>query len=295
VKVAVTGGTGFVGRHLVNRLLKDNHEITVLTHLKSADNLFASKVRLVSGSVDSTAEMVPAFQGAAMVFHLIGIIAETRTKTFEKTVAQGTRNVMTACREAGVKKIFYLSALGTSSNAVNAYFRTKFVAEETVKDSRLNWTIFRPSIIYGQGDGFLTLISKLIKLSPIVPIFGSGNYRMQPVYIDDLTEAMAKAALMPGSNGQTIDIGGPERLEYVTVINKIKKALKKKRLNIHIPFAVITPVAALLEKLLKPAPLTKDQLSMLKMGSVGDITAMRTLLGIEPRKFEDGLKLVFGE
>lgn len=295
MKVAVTGGTGFVGRNLVNRLIENNHEVTVLTHRQSGDNLFNGKIHLVAGSIDKTHEIVPAFQGVSVVFHLVGIIAETKTKTFDKTVSQGTKNVIAACREADVKKIIYLSALGTSADAGSNYFRTKYEAEEAIKDSGLNWTMCRSSIIYGIGDGFLTLISKLIKLSPIVPIFGDGQYRMQPVYIDDLTKCLMESAENPEADRQTIDIGGPEQLEYETIINQIKKSLNKKRLNFHIPFSVITPVAAILENIFKPAPLTKDQLTMLKMENIGDISSMRNLFGIDPVRFEDGLKLVFGE
>jgi uncharacterized protein YbjT (DUF2867 family) len=295
VNIAVTGGTGFVGRHLVNRLVEHNHQITVLTHRNSGRNLFGKKVQFCSGSVENTADMVRAFENAEIVFHLVGIIAETKTKSFDKTVSKGTTNVVNACQQAGVKKIIYVSALGTSSEAKGGYMRAKYEAEESVKSSGLKWTILRPSIIYGNQDGFLTLLAKLVKLSPVIPIFGDGKYELQLVHINDLTKAMSKIVEMPETDGETIDIVGPEKLDYVTVVYEIKKALKKKRLNIHIPFGVITPIAVLLEKLLKPAPLTRDQLLMLKQGSTGNIVKMRELLGIEPVKFENGLKLVFGD
>jgi NADH dehydrogenase len=295
VKIAVTGGTGFVGRHLVNRLLQDSHSITVLTHRNSGENIFDNRVRIVPGSVDSTSKMATAFQDCQVVFHLVGIIAETKRNTFEKTVDEGTRNVVTACREAQVKKIIYLSSMGTSEKAATAYHKTKYAAERHIKNSGLDSVIFRPSIIYGKGDGFLTLMSKLIKFLPFVPIFGDGQYQLQPVYIDDLTSAMAQAVNNPQASGQIIDIGGPEQLGYVTVINTIKKILAKKRLNLHIPFGVIKPVAAVMEFFLKPAPLTLDQLKMLRMGNTGDITKMRAIFGIEPVRFEDGLKRIIGE
>lgn len=295
MKVAVTGGTGFVGRHLVNRLLKDNHEITVLTHRKSGENIFDNRVRMISGSVNSASEMVPAFQGCQVIFHLVGIIAETRKNTFEKTVVEGTRNVVAACREAKVKKIIYLSAMGTSEFAETTYHRTKYQAEQTVINSGLEWVIFRASVIYGEDDSFLAILSKVIKYFPFIPIFGDGRYKLQPVYIEDLTNAMAKAVVTPSAAGQIIDIGGPEQLDYMTIMNKIKKTLGKKRLNFHIHFRVIKPVAALMELFLKPAPLTVDQLTMLKMGNTGDISKMRALFGIEPVTFEDGLKKVIGD
>ncbi|MGH8015676.1 MAG: SDR family oxidoreductase, partial [Candidatus Zixiibacteriota bacterium] len=161
MKVAITGGAGFVGRNLVFRLLKDNHEITVLTHRQAAENLFDNRVRPVNGSVNSVVEMMPAFQEARIVYHLVGIIAETRRNTFEKTVAEGTKNVVSACKEAGVNHIVYLSAMGTSEKAETAYHQTKYQAEQTVQNSGLDWTIFRASVIYGKNDGFLRMLSNV--------------------------------------------------------------------------------------------------------------------------------------
>jgi len=295
VKIAVTGATGFVGRNLVNRLLKENHEVTVLTNRKPAQDFFGGKVREISGSVHNPSELLPLFQEIQVVYHLVGIIAENRTNTFQKTVAEGTKNVVTACHRAGVKRIIYLSALGASESAQTAYHKTKYLAEQSVKSSGLEWVIFRASIIYGKGDGFLTIMSKVIRVLPFVPIFGNGKYKLQPIHIDDLTEALAQAAVNPNAIGQIIDLGGPEQLEYLQVMNYIKKAMGKRRLNFHIPFGVIKPVAALMELFLKPAPLTKDQLTMLKMGNTGDISKMKELFGIEPIRFEDGLKEVFGD
>ncbi|HEX2897494.1 MAG TPA: hypothetical protein VHP63_05535, partial [candidate division Zixibacteria bacterium] len=155
--------------------------------------------------------------------------------------------------------------------------------------------IFRSSVIYGKNDGFLRTMSNVIRFLPLVPIFGDGKYKLQPVYIKDLTEAMAKSVQAPATNGETINIGGPEELEYKDVLGKIKRAMGKSRLNFHIPFGVIKPIAAVMENILKPSPLTTDMLKMLKMGNTGDITKMRAILGVKPIRFEDGLKKVFGD
>jgi NADH dehydrogenase len=293
VRIAVTGATGFVGRNLVNRLLDEKHEITVLTHRRSGE-LFGNNVRAVQGSVDRVSEMVAAFRGADLVFHLVGILTETRENTFEKTVAQGTENVVGACEEARVNRIVYLSALGTSAHAETAYHKTKYHAEQSVQKSKLQWTIFRASIIYGKNDGFLTTMSKVIRYLPFVPIFGDGHYKIQPIFIADLCEVMVGTLSIPSSFNQIIDIGGPEQLDYKTAIELLKKAMGKRRVNFHIPFGVIMPVAGLLQTILKPAPLTIDMLKMLKMGNTGDISRMRAIFGIEPIKFEQGLNHVFG-
>ena len=141
----------------------------------------------------------------------------------------------------------------------------------------------------------MTIMSKIIRGLPFVPIFGDGKYKLQPIHIDDVAEAMAQAAINTKAVGQIIDLGGPEQLEYVQVISYLKKALGKKRSNFHIPLGVIRPVAGLMELFLKPAPLTRDQLTMLKMGNTGDISKMKSLFGIEPIRFENGLKKVYGD
>ena len=294
MRVAVTGATGFVGRHLVNRLLEDSHDVTVVINRRSGRDLFSDRVKYVRVSVHNPNELEAAFCDCQVVFHLVGIIAETRTNTFEKTVEQGTKNVILACQQNRIETIVYLSAKGTSEDAESKYFKTKWAAEQIVKNSGLNWTIFRPSIIYGRDDDFLALMSKIIKLSPFVPIFGDGRYKLQPVYIGDLVNAMAQSINNRESHRETIEIGGAEPLEYVEIIDSIKKALNKRRMNLFIPMAVIKPVAVLLEKILKPAPLTTDQLVMLEKGSVCDLSKMKRLFEIEPVRFEDGLKKVLG-
>ena len=292
MRVAVTGATGFVGRHLVNRLLKDSHDVIVVTNQRSGTDLFSDRVKYARGSVHVPNQLIQAFSNCQAVFHLVGIIAETRKNTFKTTVEQGTKNVISACRQNNIETIIYLSALGTSEESGSKYFETKWAAEQFVKNSGLNWTIFRPSIIYGRGDGFLAMMSKIIKLSPFVPIFGDGKYKLQPVYIGDLVKAMAKSLTSKECQGETIEIGGAEPLEYVEIIDSIKKALKKKRMNLFIPMAVIKPVAVLLEKILKPSPLTTDQLIMLEKGSVCDLSKMKRLFDIEPVGFDEGLKKV---
>ena len=292
MRVAVTGATGFVGRHLVERLLKDSHEVTIVANRRSGANLFSDRVKYTRASVHNAHDLQAAFSDCQAVLHLVGIIAETRKNTFETTVEQGTKNVISACRQNNIETIIYLSALGTTEDAQSKYFKTKWSAEQSVKNSGINWTIFRPSIIYGRSDGFLTMMSKIIKLSPFVPIFGDGKYRLQPVYIGDLVEAMAKSLTNKECRGEIIEIGGAEPLEYVEIINSIKKALKKKRMNLFIPMAVIKPVAVLLEKILKPSPLTTDQLVMLEQGSVCDLSKMKRLFEIEPVGFDEGLRKV---
>ena len=290
MKIAVTGGTGFIGRNLVARLVGDGHQLTVLARHTILPKASFDSVDFVEGSVTQPETLPAALNGADIVYHLVGIIAETATNTFQKTIVGGTENVVETCLAAGVRRIIYLSAMGVTANAVTNYHKTKYCAEQTVINSGLEHVIFRPSVVYGEGDGFVSMLRRMIRVSPVTPVVGTGRYPLQPVYIDDLIEAMAGALTVETARNKIIEIGGPEKLEYMEILNIIKRVLGKSRMNIRIPIGVMRLIAGLLEKVMTPAPLTRDQLAMMEMGNTGDISDMKKLFSIDPIKFEDGLR-----
>jgi NADH dehydrogenase len=290
VKIAVTGASGFVGSHLVKRLVKDNREITALSHHNSFHNNSYGSINIVRGSVEDVDSMISAFRGVDVVIHLVGIIVETKEKTFDKTVFQGTINLVSAAKITGVKKIIYLSALGTSSDAFSKYHKTKYNAEQEIINSGIEYTILRASVIFGEGDGFISMLSRMIKKSPITPVIGSGKYQLQPIYIDDLVQVIINSITNSDTKDKIIDIAGPEKLEYLQILNIIKVDLNVKRLNFHIPILVMKPMAFLMEKMLNSPPLTRDQLKMMLAGNTGNIDKMERIYSIKPISLEDGLK-----
>jgi len=290
VNVAVLGGTGFVGHHLVKKLLETNHHLTLLVHRHLNKEISYDNINVIYGDIETIDSLDKAFENIDVVYHLVGIIAETKDKKFDKTVAEGTKNVVKACIEKGVKKIIYLSALGTSKSAKTKYHQTKYQAEQAIETSGLNFIIYRPSIVYGPGDSFISQLSKIIKWFPFTPVIGSGKYLFQPIFIDDLIQAMVLGLEIPEATGQIIDIAGPEKLEYLKILNIIKKVLRKKRLNFYIPITVMKKIAFCLEKIMKPSPITREQLLMMEMGNTGDISTMEKLFSIKPIDLENGLK-----
>jgi uncharacterized protein YbjT (DUF2867 family) len=288
VRVAVTGGVGFVGRNLVRRLARDGHSIAVLAHRTLPTDLPVGTA-VVRGSVDDVGSLKEAFAGSRAVFHLVGLIAETKDKTFEKTVTRGPANVVEACRHCGVGKIVYLSALGTGADARTNYHRSKYEAEEAIRKSGLDHVVLRASVIFGPGDGFVSLVTKLVKASPLTPVIGHGRYMQQPVFIDDAVEVMARSLTVPAAEGRIIDLVGPQKLEYREILAIVRKRLRKKRINVFIPLRLMKPVAAMMEWLLEKPPLTRDMLTMMEMGSLGDMSSMKELFGVEPITMEEGL------
>lgn len=286
----VTGATGFLGGHLINRLLIDGHKVRTLVHRRRPDPALGSQIVAVTGSVNNPESLRNAFEGAETVCHLVGLITETRTQTFEEIVAQGTANVVEACRQAGVRRLLYISAIGTAAEAASKYHRTKYVAEQAVISSGLEYVILRPSVIYGPGDGFITMLDRMIRMSPLTPVIGAGRFKLQPVFINDLVEVMVQSMTSEVGLGRIIEIGGPEKLEFLEILNIIKQVTGRRRLNLHLPLAFMRLVAHLMEAVIKPAPITTDQLLMMEAGNVVESSETIELFGVQPVALKDGLK-----
>jgi NADH dehydrogenase len=292
VKIAVTGATGFVGGHLVSKLLDAGHDVIAVRHRKplESDSAVSGRLETRQGSVHDQESLVQAFAGAEVVMHLVGIIVETETNTFERTVSRGTEYVVHAAKEAGVRHIVYLSAMGTASGAKTAYHRSKYDAEQTVQTSGLSWNIWRPSMIHGPGDGFVTMLRSMIRKAPVVPVIGDGRYRLQPVLIDDVVDVMTRGLITDSTHGEIFEIGGPEKLEYRQILDIIMRVTGNRRLTVPVPVFVARMGAALAETILTPAPITRDQIAMLVGGNTGDNGLLQEKMEFRPVGFEAGLR-----
>jgi uncharacterized protein YbjT (DUF2867 family) len=282
LRIAVLGASGFIGGHLVLHLTHLGYRLNLIAHKTDPDFISPrGRIKTVKGSIDDEASLAQGFEGVDIVYHLVGIIAETRTRTFQKTVADGTARVVSAAHKADVKKIVYLSALGTREEADSEYFRTKWEAEQHIVESGLDYTIFRPSIVYGLGDKFINKIADMVHSLPVVPVIGDGRYKFQPVYVEELCIVMAMAAEAKFTSRKIYEIGGPEQLTYLEVLDIIGRVLNRRRPVIHLPMCLVRSGAFLMEKILKPAPITRDQLKMMAAGSTCDQTAAEEAFGVK--------------
>ena len=177
MKILVTGGTGFVGTHLVNTLARRGHDVAVLArNPDGARNRFNRPVERVRGNVLDVPSLTAALRGRDAVIHLVGIIHEQGAQTFDRMHRQAAENVVAAAREAGVRRLVHMSAMGASEDAPSEYSRTKAAGERAVTQSDLDWTVFRPSIVFGPGDGFVSLLAPLVRKNPIfIPVIGRGR------------------------------------------------------------------------------------------------------------------------
>jgi uncharacterized protein YbjT (DUF2867 family) len=288
--ILITGGTGFVGSHLIKRLRMN--DITVRAVVRSPERAQALKnlgVDVVPGELSDSNSLEKAASGCERVVHLVGIIQESAGATFQSVHVDGTRNVLNSAKKAGVRHFFFQSALGTRPGAKSAYHKTKWEAEELVRAGSIPFTILRPSLIYGPGDQFTIRLSETIRLSPVLPIVGSGKSKIQPIYIDDVVSCIEKALTSDSYMNEMYEIGGPEQLTYEEITVAIAKALGVRRPKFHVPLHFLKTAARVLEAVHPRPPLTVDQLNMLQEDNVCSLRDIRDAFGVEPIRFEEGL------
>lgn len=295
MKVFVTGATGFVGGAIVRQLQQEGHSVRMLVRNKRLDQA-GERTGTEShiGNVLDAESLRGALKGIDAVVHLVGIISEVGESTYENIHVRGTRNVVAAAKEQGIRRFVHMSALGTRANAVSRYHKTKSDAEEIVRGSGLEFTIFRPSLIFGPRDMFVNLFAKIIRRSPIVPILGRRDSKFQPVAIETVADAFVKSLAEARAVGQTFDLAGPQVFTLSEIIDEILAVMGRKRLKVHVPAAVGRIQAGFLEflfpKILRKAPpLNRDQLIMLQEDNVGNAQLANELFGLRPVPFRDGI------
>jgi len=294
--ILVTGGTGFVGSHLIRRLRADDIPVrAVVREPDKAQPLRELGVDVVKGDLADKSSLEKAATGVERVVHLVGIIQETSEATFSGVHVEGTRNLLEASRKAGVRHFFYQSALGARPGARSRYHKTKWEAEELVRASGIAFTILRPSLIYGPGDQFTIRLAEMIRMSPVLPVIGTGRSRIQPLSVDDVAACIRKIVTSDSFLNEIYEIGGPEQLTYEEVTAMIADAMGIKRPTLHMPLFFVKTAARVLEAVLPRSPVTTDQLIMLQEDNVCSMRDIRDAFGIEPLKFSEGLRKFIGK
>jgi uncharacterized protein YbjT (DUF2867 family) len=298
MKVLVTGGTGFVGQEVVRQLHGLGHTRRVLVRNPQSEQArdMASRygAEISRGDVLDANSLEEALKGVDAVIHLVGIINEVGQSTFENVHTRGTQNLLAAAQRAGVRRFVQMSALGTRAQAVSRYHQSKWAAEVAVRGSGLVYTIFRPSLIYGPGDHFVNLFAKIIRLSPVVPVMGSGRARFQPVAVEAVGRAFVGALREPNAIGQTYDLCGPEMFTLAQMLDEILTVMGRKRWKLRIPLVLARCQAASLELIFgrvlgKAPPLNRDQLTMLEEDNVGDGGPANEMFGLRHTHFREGI------
>jgi NADH dehydrogenase len=287
MKIFIAGGSGFVGEHLIKELQKSGHSVRTLVHSRSKPG---GEIEQVTGDITRPETFEQGLSGCDAVINLVGIIREfpARGITFERLHVQATANLLAAAAGNGIRRYLQMSALGSRPAAVSAYHQTKWRAEESVRRSGLEWTIFRPSIIFGPHDTFINMLAAQLRLAPIMPVIGSGSYRLQPIHADDVARCFTLALAMPETIGQAYELCGGDRVSYEALLDMISTALGRPRsFKPHMPLGLMKLAIPLMQKI-PQFPITMDQLQMLLEESIcgGE---WQKIFGFEPRGLQDGI------
>jgi uncharacterized protein YbjT (DUF2867 family) len=291
MKVFVTGSTGFVGNHVVHTLLDRGHQVRTLVRPGSEYKLKQpNKVEVIAGEITESADLIQGMKGCDAAIHLVGIIRAFPSQdiTFERLHTEATANVVAAAKEAEVPRLLHMSALGAREDGSTPYLRTKFAAEELVRQSGLNYTIFRPSLIFGRGGEAIKMFGDMVK-KYVVPIIGDGQYRFQPVSVTTVAQGFEKALEPETAKDQTLDVGGPENVSFDEIMDTLARVMGKSIVKIHMPVLPLRLATSALQH--APGyPLTMDQITMLLEGSTCDEKPFYELLGLEPISLEQTIR-----
>jgi uncharacterized protein YbjT (DUF2867 family) len=266
--ILVTGGTGFVGGHVVRALRDAGRRVRVLVRDPgAAGELEALGCELVEGDMTEPETLGRALDGVACVIHLVAI-RQGKDEQFERIMSRGTRDLVDAARGAGVGRFVHMSALGTNEETKDLvpYYRAKWEMEQTVQGSGLPYVVFRPSFVFGADGGILPTFRRIARLAPVTPITGSGEQRIQPIWVDDVAAYFARAVELEDAANRTFELGGPDVVDWNELWARLKRALGVKRPSVHLPMAFMRANALVTERLPGDVPLTRDLLKMMEAG-----------------------------
>jgi NADH dehydrogenase len=293
--VTVFGGSGFLGRHVVNALARRDYRIRVAVrrpelagHLQPLGKV--GQIHAVQANLRYPDSIQAAMQGASVAINLVGILAEGGAQKFDSVQAQGAAVVAKAAAAAGARMV-QISAIGADANSDSRYARSKAAGEQAVLAAVPGAVIMRPSLVFGPEDDFINRFAALARISPVVPLVGGGMTKMQPVYVGDVASAVARAVDGKAKPGAIYELGGPEVLTMREIIQIILKTIQRKRRLVSLPFGLASLQALLLQFAPGGLKLTPDQVKLLRVDNVVSEAAKAaglTLqgLGIAPDSLE---------
>ena len=289
-RVTVFGGSGFLGRRIVERLAAEGSEVQIAVRRperagRRVSAGRAGQITAVHCDVWDQATVGPALVGADAVVNTVGHYVERGDASFEAIHGQGARHVAEAAAAAGVQRLVHISGIGADPASASPYVRARAVGEQLVREAFPAATILRPSVMFGPND-FLRRLAGLAGVLPAIPLFGSGEVKLQPVYVNDVAEAVAKALAMPAAAGQTYELGGPRPYSYKALVQLVLDQTGRKRTLLPVPYAVWHALAAVMAPLPR-RPISRDQVTLMERDNVVSPGALTFAdLGITPVALE---------
>jgi len=298
MKVTVFGGTGYVGGYLVDELLDKGHHPVLLVRPESRHKVrHHEHCTLVDGDIASPDSIEAALSGADAAVYNIGILREFPTcgVTYEALQFEGAKRAMDAAEEAGVRRFLLMSANGVKAEGTG-YQRTKYMAEQYLISTGLDWTVFRPSVLFGEPRGRMEFATQLYRdiVRPPLPAplfyegllpFNAGEFRMSPVYVKDVASVFVQALEMPETAGQIFPLCGPASLSWKEILKTIAAAAGTTKRALPAPVLLLKGLASAMDRF-EFFPITRDQLTMLMEGSTCDGFNAFQGFGLEPTPFD---------
>jgi len=297
MKVAILGATGFVGSYIVDALVAAGHTPRPLVRPGSEQKLrHRDRCEIVPGDVADAEAVARLMAGADAAIYNIGIIRDFPDQgiTFEAMHYEGAVRAIDAARDAGVRRFVLMSANGVKPDGV-PYQATKYRAEEHLRASGLDWTIFRPSVVFGDPRGLMEFCTQLTAemIAPPVPapLFhdgvlpsGAGQFQLSPVFVEDVAQCFVRSLEAPGTIGKVYPLGGPDTLSWKAIIDTLAEVAGKRKIKLPAPTGVVKAVASMFDRF-EWFPVTRDQIRMLMEGNAADGSEAFRTLGITPTRF----------
>lgn len=293
MNVAVAGGTGLLGREITRALLDAGNTVTVVSRSNPTKDPIDPRAHWKSGDVTSLESLTEALLGSdavvdAVQFPNSPIENPKKGFTFENIDYNGTKNLVDAAKAAGVHRFIGISGAGAAEDGKYHWLRFKFKEEQHIKASGLDYTIFRPSWLFGPRDVALNRFMGFAKILPFVPVIGNGKTRINPLFVNDLAAHVTAALTTPASVGKTFEIGGPETLTMDEIVKTALRVSGKKRFLLHQPNALMKIIAGIAQHA-PGRPLTPDAIDFITMEGVVDTTQLTQTFGLPLTRLEDGL------
>ena len=288
--ITVFGGSGFLGRRIVRRLVDGGTariRVAVRDPRRAEESLAGVPgVACVAADVRDQATIAGALTGAQAVVNAVGLYQETAEATFEQVHVRGAAALASEAMTAGDLPLVHLSGIGTDPMSPSPYIRARAAGEDAVRAVHGGAVILRPSVLFGEDDAFLGSLVRLVERTPMVPLFGAGATRLQPVHVDDVARAVARTLADPSTGGRVFELGGAQVYTYKALIRLVAAEIGRRPLLLPVPFALWHLLAALM-RLLPPPPLTRDMLALVARDNIvaEDLDGIAAL-GITPRALE---------
>ncbi len=294
--ILITGATGFIGSHLVKRLVEQGQRprCLVRNHNQATGVLPGNKVEMVTGATTDYEALLKATRGVDTIIHAAFITADRKQSPgnhYYDTNVTGTENLVRAAKENGVGRIIEVSGLGTKPDKPGSYMQGRYQAEQMVKESGLQWTIIQPSVLFGKNAPFIKGLTDLIKTSPVVPLIGGGGLKFQPILVDDVVSVILKVLEDPeASQNKTYTIGGPEYYTFKQVIDVLMKTMRLSRLELPAPTLLVGIGAAVMEAVLPKPPLTKAAMTLFSFNNTTALDSVKRDFDFQPVSFKTYLE-----